>query len=580
MHIVLRSYVDDLSESFGFSVSESKLFEYFCSYCIVSKHYLGRFNPIDVTTDEDDASLDTIAVIVDGELICSIDDVNTIFSTHKTNMQVDIVIAQSKSSEQFNKSDISSFKLGVDDFLTLSPLLPNGNTNTKYLEIVKVIFNNLKKVKNKRPNLYMYYCTSGVYASEREIAASFDIIEKSVLSLDLFNDVALFPMGRKDLLKLYTSITEKNESKIKLIDYFGMPSMPGIPQSYVGICRAKDYVDSLLVNANGDLKHYIFDENVRSFLGENNVNSEIKETIINEDKKKLFSVLNNGITIVAPELTLSPNIKEINLVNYQVINGCQTSTTLFENRSHLDDQVNLVIKFIESPESDVSSAITSATNSQTAIPKESLLSLRDKTKQIQKIFNIQNKDINIENIYFERREGEYKDKEYKFTKIFDLREVARCYSAMFLGAPHNSARYVKLIFSSENEGKLFNDTDSELYYYVSVLALYKYQALINGKKIDANNYNKLRWHVIYIFKFLCHNSMEAPKPNSRKASAYAEKMIKILNTKDRHVEIFKTAQTIIDKVGKPSDDSLKRAKFTNDLTQAVKNYLENTVHDS
>ena len=65
MHIILKSHVEEIAADFESETSPlAKKFEYFCNYCVVSRHYFGRFNPTVVTTDEDDASLDGIAVIV------------------------------------------------------------------------------------------------------------------------------------------------------------------------------------------------------------------------------------------------------------------------------------------------------------------------------------------------------------------------------------------------------------------------------------------------------------------------------------------------------------------------------------
>lgn len=51
---------------------------------------------MDITTQEDDASLDGIAIIIDGELIISVDDAMTAFDTYKTSLPVDIIITQAK----------------------------------------------------------------------------------------------------------------------------------------------------------------------------------------------------------------------------------------------------------------------------------------------------------------------------------------------------------------------------------------------------------------------------------------------------------------------------------------------------
>lgn len=576
MHIIMKNHVEELARDFEYEdLDISKKFERFCNYCVTSKHYFGRFSPADVTTDEDDASIDGLAVLIDGDLIATVDDAIEVFKTHKTNLPVDIIFTQIKSGEQFKKDEIANFKLGLEDFLSLDPKLPNGKFNTEALEIFKIVLKNLKKVKNRRPNCIVYYCTSGVYSAEREIKAAFGIIKRYIEKIEFFYSVDVSPLGRSELIRYYAQLSEKNEAKLKLIDYFGMPAMPGIPQSYVAIVNARSLVDALLVDPDGNLRESVFEENVRSFLGSgNDVNTAIEKTLQDGEKKSLFSVLNNGITVVAPELTLTPNTKDIQLVNYQIINGCQTSSTLHANKLLLTDSVNVVVKFIESPENDASSDIIAATNSQSDIPKEAFFGLREKAKLVQKYFKIQNQERAPENhIHFERRQGEFKNAGYQSTRIFDVREVARCYAAMFLDIPHNAARYVATIFSASGDN-LFREGDHEAYYYAACLVLYKYQTLINGRKIGAQNYIKARWHVIQLFKWLCVGEMDTPTPNSKKAEAYALKLIDALDSEARsYIKIFERCQKIIDDLGFPTDDELKRARFAQETMAAARQVL-------
>ena len=126
MHIIIEKNIDELQKDFQFprKTSESKLFEYFCNYCTTSKHYLGRFNPKDVTTEEDDASIDGISIIIDGDLITTVDDAINIFAKHKTNLSVEIIFTQCKSGEAFKKADINNFSVGIEDFLSLKPKYP------------------------------------------------------------------------------------------------------------------------------------------------------------------------------------------------------------------------------------------------------------------------------------------------------------------------------------------------------------------------------------------------------------------------------------------------------------------------
>ena len=578
MHLILKQHIKDLIQEYSLEkYDDSKVFEFFCNYCVVSKKYLGRFNPVDITTEDDDASIDGIAVIIDGELITTTGDAENIFQSHKTNLPVQIIFTQVKSGEVFKKEEISNFNLGLNDFLTLDPSLPNGDYNQEALSIIKVIFDNLKKVANRRPTCLVYYCTSGNYKKEREIEATFKILKTTVESSDLFDTVKVTPIGRQEILALWKDINDKNEAKIKLEEFCGIPKNKDIPQSYVAVINAKEFVKKLLLDSDGNIKHNVFEENVRSFLGNNDVNSKITETLSSGDKRHLFSVLNNGITIVAPQLTLTPNSKEMDLVNYQIINGCQTSNTLAQNVDFLDDTVNVVVRFIESPNNDISTDIISATNSQTAIKSENFHGLKDKAKLVQHYFDAKNSESksknDVTNVYFERREKEFKDHGYYATSIFDVRELSRIYAACFLNQPHNASRYVKTIFTSSGE-ELFKDDDCEALYYCAALTYYKYNTLINGKRADAYDYKKFKWHIIQLFQWVVHGKVENIAPNSKKAEKYAEKVIKVLNSPDKkYINYFHECHKILDAIDTPTDDQIKRSKFTSQMVAKAKEMI-------
>ena len=576
MHVILKKHTEEIAEQFEISEDESTLFEIYCNYCVVSKSFLGRFNPFHVTTKEDDASIDGLAFIIDGDLILSEDDALQAFDTHKTGLDTKLIITQSKSGEKFDKDEISNFGMGIKDFLSLNPKLPNGEVNQESLKILNIILDNLNKVANKLPDIEIYYCTSGVYSKDREIVATFEIIDRDVRSLDIFKEVLVKPLGRNELIKIWNSINSNNEAKLHLQEYFGIPEMPNIPQSYIALVNAKEFVDKLLRDENGNIKNEVFEENIRAFLGETPVNKKIKNTLENINKKKIFSVLNNGITIVTPELTLTPNSKEIHLKNYQIINGCQTSNTLFYNYEYLNKDTNIVVKCIESTNEEYITEIISATNSQTEIPKESFFSLKEKTKQIQSFFTIQNNLKSSDNrIYFERRENEYKQYNYQQSRIFDIKLLCRAYNAMFLDQPHNSSRYVAKIFEIQGDN-LFKETDQEISYYVSALTHYKLNSLINSKKLNANTHSALRWHVLFIFKHLVHGEIKNIQPNSKAMNKYCEKILTILTSSDKKYEhSFQECFNVINSIAYPSKDVLKRAKYQSDLLEATRIYLEN-----
>lgn len=577
MHIILQKNVEELAASFELKDSLDRLFEIFCNYCVVSNSYLGRFDPQNITTKEDDASLDGLAVLIDNELILTEDDAKEIFDTHKTNFEVKIILTQVKSGEVFAKDDISNFGLGVLDFLSLNPSLPNGTYNTEVLKIIHVILENLKKVKNKLPSIEIYFATSGNYNETRELKACFEIIKKNVVAMELFHDVKVGPLDRKKLTAIWNSINKTNETKIKVLEYFGMPPMSGIDQSYVTLINVKEFVDKVLLDSSTKLlKHEVFEENIRAYLGADSpVNEEISNTIKDDSKRQLFSVLNNGITIITPDLTLTPNSKEIELVNYQIINGCQTSNTLFENYSLLDEDTNVVVKCIETSDEKNISEIISATNSQTTINGEAFFSLKEKTKLVQRYFDIKNSETTIDNhLYFERRENEYKVNSYQQSRIFDIKMLCRAYNSMFLDQPHTSSRYINQIFEIQKDN-LFINSDQESFYYASALCLYRFNSILNGKKFSSNKYAFLKWHIIYIYKYLASKNTKKVLPNSKAANPYALKIIETLLSADKvYEDLFKQCFEVIDSIGFPTRDVIKRSKYQADLFNAVEKKLK------
>lgn len=603
MHAILQQYVQDLSTQFEIEAEESKLFEYFCNYVIASKKYLGRFNPVDITTQEDDASLDGVIFIVDGELIYNIDDAEVAFNTHKTSLPVEIILTQAKSGESFVKAEISNFKLGIEDFLSLNPKLPNGIYNTQAIEIIKLIFKNVRKIHNKKPLLTINFCTSGTYNAEREIEATFDIIKRFCIETDYFGKVEVKPLGRKELMDLWISITEKNEAELQLIDYIGIESMPGIPQSYIATVKAKHFIEKIAMDEEGKIKESVFEENIRAFLGdENKVNKKISETILDtETKSKQFPVLNNGVTIISPELSIQPNTKVINLTNYQIINGCQTTNTLHHHYNEINDDVRLIVKFIESQDSDVASRIIEATNSQSAIEGEAFLALKEKARMVQKFFDLKRKDNKLESLYFERRENEYRGHEIQSTRIYDIKELARCFISVFKADPHNAARYVKKVLnqktsevkmsvqktpdqqaadqqsSDRNEDVIFSPSDNECAYFASVYICYKYNTMINGRRENAQKYNKYRWHIAMLYPWVVHGKVEKIELNSKKITNYCDKLIKSFEN-DAYITNFSKCHEIIDAVvnesnGDVTDDQIKRSRFTSALREKARNLL-------
>lgn len=116
----------------------------------------------------------------------------------------------------------------------------------------------------------------------------------------------------------------------------------------------------------------IFRLNPRGPLG-NKVNAGIKNTLLDETERKRFHLLNNGITAICFSWSISGS--QLLVQDFQIINGCQTTVTLWNVRAAVQDDpsVLVTVKLTECPE-HFAERIASTTNTQAALRAEDFTS--------------------------------------------------------------------------------------------------------------------------------------------------------------------------------------------------------------
>lgn len=570
MHRIIKTHLKKFLHSKGLEENNpSKQFELFSNYCIVSRFFSGKFDILDVTTSDEDAGIDGIAIVADGELITTSDEIESLFQSHKKSIEIDVVFIQSKTSEFFEKKEIISFGEGVFDFLSEESEFPQDDTLTESSKIFGSIIENVDKVKNGKPNAYTYYVTTGVWKNERELEAALKTTKKKIRATGLFENIECNKIDRDELIKIWVSIHQPVEAVVKVKGYVAYSEMKEVKESYIVVIPAKNFVESLIEAEDGKIRGGIFDENVRAYLGENNeVNHKIKETLNDEQFKEYFALFNNGITIVSPDVRVQSD--SISLSNYQIVNGCQSSHVLYRNKGLLDESTMITAKVIEVDNQDIINKIVEATNNQSHVSNEKFLSLKNKAKTVESYFNSWNDENDPDStIYFERRENQYAGSAIIDAKIFDIRTVARAFASMFLEIPHTASSYPTQIFEQSGTS-LFTENQNEIAYYCATLALYKFTRLFNSKKLPGN-FGKYRWHTLMLLKYVINGSKKAPELNSKKIDKYCISIIKELNKpRDQHFEYFEKCQEIIEKGGWATKDRLKRALHTAELKEIVK----------
>ncbi|EPG2136045.1 hypothetical protein PPD64_001669 [Providencia stuartii] len=66
--------------------------------------------------------------------------------------------------------------------------------------------------------------------------------------------------------------------------------------------------------------------------------------------------------------------------------------------------------------------------------------------------------------------------------------------------------------------------------------------------------------------------VETPEPSAKKITKFCDKILESFKT-EKYVENFKICQEIIDSTDLPTDDQIKRARYTNELKEAATQYF-------
>jgi hypothetical protein len=547
------------------SSDEATDFELFCNYVVLSNEYNKTFDVKSITVGAGaDTGIDGLAIIVNGQLVEDTDEVDHLLESNGF-LDVTYIFIQTKTSSSFDSKDMNGFYFGVSDFFSEEPRLPRNDDIQKYAELSEYILENASEFKDN-PICKTFYVTTGVVNEDQNISAVVSASKRDLENYNLFEKVEPKVIGANELGKLYRKTKNPITSKFNFSNKITLPEIEGIDQAFYGVLPFSE-LRKLLIDDNGNLQS-IFDDNVRDFQGVVNlVNSNINETLNNE-APDLFSVLNNGVTIVADSIKTSANSMTVS--DYQIVNGCQTSNVLYENRDNEGiDDINIPLRLIVTSNEDIKSQITVSTNNQTAIKKEQLAAMSDFQKNLQHYYASIHGDGRL---YYERRAKEYNsDRDIVKRKIITIANQIKSYSSMFIKNPHMVTTYLgTLVKTMGNPGsKLFESDHQFSPYYMSGLAFYRLDSLFNSGVID-KKYKKIKFYLLMLVPMIATEEDFPPLNSQKKTERYCNPIIDKLNNEKEYTKLFLLAVSIVDRSGADVEDkqALKSRTMTDKILAA------------
>jgi hypothetical protein len=497
----------------------SEAFEAFAAYCVLNSYYEDEFNPDAFRTGGgNDLGIDAVGILVNGELLHDAADVRQAV-TDARRLDIRIVVVQAKTTAGFETKVVSDLAENLRHVVQPGKVRYAASEDVaNFRDGLQAIYDNIAKLSGALPQLHIHYVTTGYQVADM-VAAKARSAEDSLMELGRFDAVLFQCVTSVDLRALYRRATTKATARFPMPKKVPLPKVPGVEQSLLGVVAADDLVERVLTDETNRLRKTLFYENVRDFQGYNEVNKQIRDTLLDPVRRERFAVLNNGITIVSRGLTVIGD--EVHVDDFQIVNGCQTCHVLFDQRELLTNAVQVSVRIVHSQDEDVINGIVAATNRQTVISEEDL-TVRENFHRLLEDYFLHGKDEQ-RRLYYERRAKQYSErKDVEKTRVITRAQLTRAYLAMFLDEPAKLGHYKALVAARGKE--LFVEGQQPGLYYTAAATSYRLEWLFRNRRIPTD-WAPARYHLLAAIKL----RLIGTRPVSRSPRAAEQECEQVLN---------------------------------------------------
>ncbi len=324
----------------------------------------------DLTTDEissgwidgrDDGGIDGCYIFVNGHLL---EDASE-FSWPKSHASIEVWLITCKHHTTFQQAPLDLLFATIHELfdLSISDAELKGNYSDALIAFRSQFSLGYRKLSIGRPVIKF----NVLYASRGDTSDIGESVESRGKQIESeFAKLFSSCEARFTFFGATELVSSHRRTKTFSIDLPFMEHLATGKDSYVLLVRLEDYW-TFVSDQNGNLRRYLFDSNVRDYLGENQVNEEITKSL-EDPTAPDFWWLNNGVTILATAATVPG--KTIQLQDIQIVNGLQTTETIFQHfasgQKASKDRA-LLVKIIVSSDEQARDRIIRATNNQSPV---------------------------------------------------------------------------------------------------------------------------------------------------------------------------------------------------------------------
>lgn len=445
---IIANRVEEVASTFGIQPTDAFMR---LAFSLVIGRSVHGFDPTDVVDGGQDKQLDVFAIEEQGD-------------------SADVYIVQTKYSDSFSSTALVQLGNGLKWVFQRPRKDLDSLTNTalrdKILEY-RALQSNLGP-SNIR--VHVRFVTNGDASGvSQEFSQELKGIREAYGN-DTFEAFSIDPLGfdeLTDLSKMQERQTRRVDAELKVKYDANNPSLiKYYAQDLQGlVCSIPASEIARLVNENPD--GAVFDLNIRRFLGSRGaVNKDIQSTCTSLESSYEFWFLNNGITVVCDKFdpVTDPDNAHVKLQNLQIVNGCQTATTiaLAQKEGKLAQDVRVLTRIYQTQDPKLVDKIVLTTNNQNQISSRDLRANDPVQVDMERAFLIYG-------YYYERKPRQFDGYAVDLKKLFTNEYVAQAYLAIVLKTP-SDGRARKYKVWGESHAKIFSGAPVEPYIISAIIA--------------------------------------------------------------------------------------------------------------
>lgn len=425
--VLLDGIIDDRMELKLPSNRRDEAFEYLAFEQILKDADLSKDEIESGTVDgRNDGGVDGFFILVNGHFLSDPEN----FVWPRTGSQIEVWIITCKHHDTFKQAPVDNLAASLTELLDFC--LNTSELKGDYSDEIIKCRENLKLAYRKLSPRLSSFSINFCYASRGDTS---DIGESIVSRSEQIKKIAKDSFGNCHSNFSFYGSTELVELQRRMPNFsleLQFCEVLSRGERYVLLANIRDYYNFISDPDTGKLRRYLFDSNVRDFMGLNRVNEDIKSTL-EDDASPDFWWLNNGVTILSTAASVVG--KSIQLQDIQIVNGLQTTESIYRYFVSGGEDIkkrSVLVKIIVSSEEVVRDTIIKATNNQTNIELASLHA----TEKIQRDIE----DVLVRSdLFYERRKNYYLNLGHPPFDIITPLYLAAGYVNLILKSPFKAA---------------------------------------------------------------------------------------------------------------------------------------------